>query len=118
MSYGVMADEEVVRFNVAVGKLETIALPGLGKLLLEHCFSEGHIYPKEKKWIKCTMEAGTNTEIWRMINDRVKVTWPEAAKMWKQGHTDFRDLKRAVKAVCDLAWLCYVSVPRTRTYFA
>ena len=113
-----LSDEEVLRFNVALGKLETIVLPGLDVLFFAHCTESGFIYPKGKRWMKSTLEKSTKTELWQIIDTRVAVTWPEASKLWKQNDNRFKDLKRAVKALCDLAWISYETVLRTRTYFA
>ena len=63
------------------------------------------------------MEKSFKKEIWRLIDARVVATWPQANRERKTNDPRFKDLKRAVKHVCDLAWTSYAGVLRTRTYF-
>ena len=110
--------EEIIRYNVSLGNMETIALPGLGRLLWDHCIDKGLIYAKDKRWMKAQLQATNSSEVWGLLKRRFDETWPLAAEKWRKNHTEFRDLKRALKPVCDLAWLSYAAVLRTRTYFA
>jgi hypothetical protein len=97
---------EKVRFHLALGDLKTLQLPGHSGLLVATAVAMDLMYAVDKKWVKTALESTTSKMIWTAIRDRVAAIWPALQPFWKKSVTD--SLRRAMKPVCDVAYLIYL----------
>jgi hypothetical protein len=102
------APTEKVRFHLALGDLKTLPLPGHSGLLVATAVSMDFMYAVDKKWHKIALESTTSKMIWTAIRDRVAAIWPALQPFWKKSVTEA--LRRAMKPVCDVAYLIYVQL--------
>ena len=102
------ATVEKVRFHLALGDLKTLQLPGHSGLLVATAVAMDLMYAVDKKWVKTALESTTSKMIWSAIRDRVAAIWPALRPYWNKDVT--AALRRAMKPVCDVAYLIYVKL--------
>ena len=98
--------DEKVRFHLALGDLKTLQLPGHSGLLVDTAVEMDLMYAVDKKWVKTALQSTTSKMIWSAIKSRVADVWPTLRPYWNKDVTD--PLRRAMKPVCDIAYLIYV----------
>ena len=99
---------EKVRFHLALGDLKTLQLPGHSALLIATAVDMDLMYAVDKKWVKMALLNATSKMIWAAIRNRVTDVWPELRPYWTKEVTE--SLRRAMKQVCDVAYLVYVKL--------
>ena len=99
---------EKVRFHLALGDLKTLPLPGYSGLLVDTAVARDLMYSVEKKWNKIVLQNDTSKVIWSAMRDRVEVIWPALKSHWTKDVTG--SLRRAMKPVCDIAYLVYTQL--------
>jgi len=99
---------EKVRFHLALGDLKTLQLPGHSGLLVATAVDMDFMYAVDKKWVKTALQSTTSKMIWSAIRSRVADIWPALRPFWSKDVTE--SLRRAMKPVCDVAYLIYVKL--------
>ena len=102
------ATTEKVRFHLALGDLKTLQLTGHSGKLVDTAVEMDFMFAVDKKWVKTALESTTSKMIWSAIRDRVADIWPALRPFWNKDVTD--SLRRAMKPVCDVAYLIYVKL--------
>jgi hypothetical protein len=97
---------ERVRCHLVLGDLKTLQLTGHSGLLVATAVDMDLMYAVDKKWVKIALESTTSKMIWAAIRSRVVDIWPALRPFWNKDVTD--SLRRAMKPVCDVAYLIYV----------
>ena len=103
-----ISSHEKVRFHLALGDLKTLQLPGHSGLLVDTAVEMDLMYAVDKKWVKTALQSTTSKMIWSAIKSRVADVWPTLRPYWNKDVTD--PLRRAMKPVCDVAYLIYVKL--------
>ena len=97
---------ERVRCHLALGDLKTLQLTGHSGLLVAIAVDMDFMYAVDKKWVKTALQSTTSKLIWAAMRDRVAAIWPALRPYWNKDATD--SLRRAMKPVCDVAYLIYI----------
>jgi hypothetical protein len=97
---------EKIRFHTALGDLKTLPLPGHSGLLVDTAVDMDFMYTVDKKWVKTALERETSKMIWLAMRERVTAIWPALQHYWTKSATE--SLRRAMKPVCDVAYLIYL----------
>ena len=63
------------------------------------------MYAVNKKWVKIALQNTTSKVIWQAMRSRVEEIWPALKPYWNKDATG--SLRRAMKPVCDIAYLIY-----------
>ena len=98
--------DERVRFHPALGDLKTLQLTGHSSKLVDTAVEMDFMFAVDKKWVKTALERETSKMIWLAMRERVTAIWPALQHYWTKSATD--SLRRAMKPVCDVAYLIYV----------